>query len=151
MIYQFDPRFHYSTNLFLSKVIFFWQSSVLNYFHNILRLFDVLPNFMIPQVSVFLRKRKFCQSWPKTFEKQKLNFTHSELFWVKTRVSLKYFVTDCLWKPGFDFNSPQTPSNLISLAVLVTPALQFLFKIKFCPGHLLCFILTFFLMLLEIS
>ena len=32
---------------------------------------------------------------------------------MKTRVSLRYFVTDCLWKPFFDSNLPQTPSNLI--------------------------------------
>ena len=30
-----------------------------------------------------------------TFEKLKLNFCHSELFYVKTRVCLKYFVNDC--------------------------------------------------------
>ena len=56
----------------------------------------------------------------KTFEKQKLNFTHSALFHMKTRVVLKYFVNDCLCKHLFDFNSPQTPSNLISLTILVT-------------------------------
>ena len=39
---------------------------------------------------------------------------------MKTRVSFKYFVTDCLLKRLFDSNSPQTPSNLISLAILVT-------------------------------
>ena len=42
------------------------------------------------------------------------------LFQVKTRVSLKYFVSDCLWKPVFDSNTPQTPSSLISLTILVT-------------------------------
>ena len=39
---------------------------------------------------------------------------------MKTRVSLKYFVNDCLWKHCFASNSPQTPSNLISLIILVT-------------------------------
>ena len=28
-------------------------------------------------------------------EKQKLNFSYSALFYIKTRVSLKYFVNDC--------------------------------------------------------
>ena len=28
-------------------------------------------------------------------EKQKLNFSHSALFYIKTRVCLKYFVNDC--------------------------------------------------------
>ena len=31
----------------------------------------------------------------RTLEKQKLNFFHSALFHLKTRVSLKYFVNDC--------------------------------------------------------
>ena len=39
---------------------------------------------------------------------------------MKTRVSLKYFATDCLWKPFIDSNLHQTPSNLISLTILVT-------------------------------
>ena len=39
---------------------------------------------------------------------------------MKTRVSLKYFVSYCLWKLFFDSYSPQTPSNLISLTILVT-------------------------------
>ena len=37
-----------------------------------------------------------------------------------TKTSLKYFVNDCLWKPLFDSNSPQTPTNLIFLTILVT-------------------------------
>ena len=32
---------------------------------------------------------------------------------MKTRVSLKYFVNDCLWKKFFASNLSQTPSNLI--------------------------------------
>ena len=39
---------------------------------------------------------------------------------MKSRVDLKYFVNYCLRKHLFDTNSPQTPSNLIGLAVLVT-------------------------------
>ena len=39
---------------------------------------------------------------------------------MKTRVRLKYFLTGCLWKPFFGPNSPQTPLNLISLAISVT-------------------------------
>ena len=38
---------------------------------------------------------------------------------MKTRVSLKCFVNDCLCKPFFDSNSSQTPTNLISLTNLV--------------------------------
>ena len=39
---------------------------------------------------------------------------------MKTRVSLKYFVNDCLSKHFFDSNLPQTLSNAISLTSLVT-------------------------------
>ena len=39
---------------------------------------------------------------------------------MKTRVSLKYFVNDCLWKHFFDSNSPQTLVNVISLPILAT-------------------------------
>ena len=36
---------------------------------------------------------------------------------MKTRVSLKYFVNDCLWKQSLDSILPQIPSNLISLKI----------------------------------
>ena len=51
---------------------------------------------------------------------------------MKTRVSLKYFVNDCLWKHSFASNWPQTPLNLISLRILVTlkPFTQFKTKIR---------------------
>ena len=51
---------------------------------------------------------------------------------MKTRVSLKYFVNNCLWKQISAFNSPQAPSNLISLTILVTlrPFTQFQPKIR---------------------
>ena len=63
----------------------------------------------------------------KPLEKHKLNFSHSALFHMKTIASLKYFVNDCLWKHLFASNLPQTPSNLISLKILVTlrPLIQF--------------------------
>ena len=34
----------------------------------------------------------------KNFGREKLNFSGSALFHMKTRVSLKYFVNDSLWK-----------------------------------------------------
>ena len=45
----------------------------------------------------------------KALEKQKLNFSRSALFRLKTRVSLKYFVSDCPWKQLFAPNLAQTP------------------------------------------
>ena len=51
---------------------------------------------------------------------------------MKTRASFKYFVNDCPWKQVFAFNSPQAPSNLISLTIFVTlrPFTQFQSKIR---------------------
>ena len=39
---------------------------------------------------------------------------------MERRTSLKYFVSYCLWKFGFDFDSRHTSSKLISLTFLVT-------------------------------
>ena len=66
----------------------------------------------------------------KNFEKQKLNFSRSALFHMKTRVNLKYFVNDCVRKQFFAPTFPQTPPNLISLTILVTlrPFTQFKLK-----------------------
>ena len=55
----------------------------------------------------------------KTLEKQKSNFPHTAVFHMKTKASLKYFVNDCLWKHVLASNSPQNPSNLTSLVILV--------------------------------
>ena len=51
---------------------------------------------------------------------------------MKTRVSLKYVVNDCLWKQIFDFNFAQTLLTLTSLTILVTlrPFTQFQLKIR---------------------
>ena len=49
---------------------------------------------------------------------------------MKTRVSLKYFVTGCLSKPYFDFKLTQTPSNVVSPAISVTAIPFKLFKFK---------------------
>ena len=52
---------------------------------------------MIAQCPVPLPKQIFCYYWQKTHKKQKLNFSRSALFHMKTRVSLKYFVNDCCY------------------------------------------------------
>ena len=53
------------------------------------------------------------------FGKEKSNFSRSALFHMEARVSPKYFLNCCLWKYAFASNLPQSPSNLISLTVLV--------------------------------
>ena len=84
---------------------------------------------LVPSLSV---KTKFFQYQPKTTEKQKLNPSRKALLHVKTKVSLKYLLNDCLWKHSFTANSPQIPSNLIWLTILVTlmPFTQFQPKIR---------------------
>ena len=49
---------------------------------------------------------------------------------MKTKVSLKYFVSYCLWKLFLILTRPQTPSNYISLTFLVTVRSFTLFKPK---------------------
>ena len=51
---------------------------------------------------------------------------------MKTRVSLKYYVNDCLWKQFFASESRKTTSNLISMTILVTlrPFTKFQLKIR---------------------
>ena len=66
------------------------------------------------------RKNFFCQYQQKGPKKQRINCPRGSLFHRKTRVSLKYFATDSLSKPFFDSKLSQTPSNLISLIILVT-------------------------------
>ena len=58
-------------------------------------------------------KMKILLILAKTLGKQKLNFRHSTLFHMQTRVSLKYFVNDSLWKSFLDSNLAHTPSYLI--------------------------------------
>ena len=66
------------------------------------------------------KSQKFIELWPstqsppqkmkilsiltKTPEKWKLNFFRSALFHMKTRICLKYFVYDCLWKQFFCYS-----------------------------------------------
>ena len=50
---------------------------------------------------------------------QKINFSRSALFYMETRVYLKYFFEQLCLETFFDSISPQTPSNLTSLNILV--------------------------------
>ena len=49
-----------------------------------------MPSFPVKMKTFFIPA--------KTLEKQKSNFSRSALFYMKTRVSLKHFENDCLWK-----------------------------------------------------
>ena len=59
---------------------------------------------------------------------------------MKARVSLKCFVTDCLWKHIFDFSSSQTPSNLTSMRTLVTLRLINLEQLSCIKGQKFAFL-----------
>ena len=50
---------------------------------------------IIAQCLVLSKKQKCCQGKQKSAEKQKWNFSSSALFYMRTRVGLKYFVNDC--------------------------------------------------------
>ena len=75
---------------------------------------------MKAQLRGTLTKDKLSQHQKKSRKKQQLNFCGSVLFFMKTRASLKYFLTDCLRKTFLDPNSSQTRSNLISSTTLVS-------------------------------
>ena len=102
----------FQLQIFLFFLILQYPFLSYNYFHNILRLFDVLPNF--PFTTSETMPDYYLQRWcikvasraavknlrvasrPK---KERLKVSRSTLFHMKTRVSLKCFVTGCLWKP----------------------------------------------------
>ena len=60
---------------------------------------------------------------------------------MKTRVSLKFFVSYCLRKLCFDSNLPQAPSNLIFLTFLVALRTFALFEPKISGKKVLKFVL----------
>ena len=108
-----------------------------------MRLFDVLPNF--PFTTSETMPDYYLQRWcikvasraavknlrvasrPK---KERLKVSRSTLFHMKTRVSLKCFVTGCLWKPLNDASLLKSLWNVISLTILVILKLLTLFKPK---------------------
>ena len=63
---------------------------------------------------------------------QKINFSCSALFHIKTGVCPKYFLNGCLSKLFFPSNLPQTPLKFICLTIFVTlrPLTQFYSKVK---------------------
>ena len=60
-----------------------------------------------------------------------MNISCSALFHMKTKVFLKYFVRDCLWKTFLASKLPQTPSNLIFLKIFLTLMSLTQFQIRF--------------------
>ena len=54
-----------------------------------------------------------------TFTEEILNGTLHCSRIVKTRVGLKYFGNDCIWKQFYGFNLPQASLNLICMKILV--------------------------------
>ena len=68
----------------------------------------------------FSPKKKILSILAKDFLKIEIELFRSLLFHMKTRGFLKYFLRACFWKQFFASKSPQVPSNLISLTILVT-------------------------------
>ena len=63
-------------------------------------------------MSILAALRKILLILAKSLQNHGLNFSWSALFYMKSRLSLKYFVKDCHWNLFFTINSPQTPANL---------------------------------------
>ena len=61
------------------------------------------------------QNESFVNASRKLLKNRNKAFPLCVLFDMKTKVSLKYFVSYCLWKPFFDSKSLQTLSNLFFL------------------------------------
>ena len=59
---------------------------------------------LLPSGQSSSQNKNFGQYYQKSPEKQKLNFPRSALFLIRTRVCLKSFVNDCIWKQLLDSN-----------------------------------------------
>ena len=87
----------------------------------------------------------------KKYQKQQLNLSHSALFHKKTRVSLKYFVTDCGSLKGLNAEKIKSDSQLLEKVVFSfngTPSKMvenaFYFMSKALRSHdIHIFVLTF--------
>ena len=96
------------------KSISFMEPSIWNKLSNEMKILTtstlVTHNLKKLQKNIIKSSRQdedFVKTSKKTPEKQKSSFPHSALFHRETRVSLKYFVNDCLWKHCFASNSRQ--------------------------------------------
>ena len=120
--------------IFLSPQVKRW--AIITYKHGIYELPHELPNNLRLRKSGDIRKvpklhRMIAQSPVppakikalSPLAKKSRRIAIKPFSWcahMKTRVSLRYFVIDCLWKPFFDSNSSQTPSKFFYLTILVT-------------------------------
>ena len=64
-------------------------------------------------------KMKILLTLAKNSCKREINFSRSALFQMKIRISLKYFVNDCIWKHFFATNFSQTPTNIYFLTKIL--------------------------------
>ena len=89
--------------------------AIITYEHSIYELTHELPKFDSLVLSLPVKMEVLL-----IFLKiEKLDFSHCVLFHMKPGVSLNDPMSYCLWIPLFFSNSPQNPSNLISLTFLV--------------------------------
>ena len=91
------------------------------------------------QCQIFLPKSKFCQHQQKTLEKQKLNFSRSALFHMKTRVYLKCFVHII---ESFRFCCIKAQSYIVSVPYLTVLGIRMRI-LKFCSCAFLNYILFY--------
>ena len=102
-----------------SNIIFTWLNSLYNPFKTQdLRKYkeNLKTSQNYCQVLSPLLEVKILSVLVKITEKQKLNFSHSVLFHMKTRVCLKYFVNDCRYPvSNFEFIFSTSISNNCTL------------------------------------
>ena len=86
----------------------------------------------MPSASSSSRNETFVSTSKNLLKNRNWTFSRSALFHINTRVFLKYFVPDCLWKQFLASNSPQTPLSLICLTILVNlrSLTQFYLKVE---------------------
>ena len=90
--------------------------TISNLGHQGIRKYLEIPNTL----QTYSLALSLCQYQHKTAEEEKLNFSHTPLFHMKSRICQKYFVHYRLCKQYFASNLPLATSNLICLTNLVT-------------------------------
>ena len=67
--------------------------------------------------SMIISNKQGIYEFPKELSSDLRFADRSTLFHIKTRVCLKYFVNDCLWKQFLASKLAQTPSNFFFLTI----------------------------------
>ena len=81
----------------------------------------------LPGAQSSCQNKTFVSINKKVLKKKQLNFSRVVLFHIETKVSLRYFITACVWKTFFDSNSSSTPPTLFPFRMFLNLGLLTLF------------------------